>query len=147
MSASNQPSSPEEPNNATSQQASIHRKVLIDYIMGFRATQIVAVAARLNIAELLKDGAKTAVQLSQLTHTHTQALYRLLRALANLGILEANQDSTFSLTPTGHLLCENMPGSLRNVAILYGEEWLWKAYAQLSYSVEQGKQAFEFVHG
>lgn len=146
MSASNQSSLPEEHYNATTQQQSIQRKVLMDYIMGFRATQIISVAARLNLAEHLEEGAKTAVQLSQLTHTHTQALYRLLRALANIGIVEA-QEGSFSLTPTGHLLSENTPGSLRNVAILYGEEWLWKAYAQLLYSVEQGKQAFEFVHG
>ncbi|QHT68776.1 methyltransferase [Rhodocytophaga rosea] len=149
MSTSNQPSSPEEPNNATTQQASLQRKALMEYIMGFRATQIIAVAARLNLAGHLEEGAKTAVQLSQLTHTHThpQALYRLLRALANLGIVEANQDDTFSLTATGNLLCQTTSGSLRNVAILYGEEWLWKAYAQLSYSIEEGDQAFEFVHG
>jgi hypothetical protein len=147
MSASNESSLPEEPYHANSQQPSMQRKVLMDYIMGFRATQLIAVAARLNLAGHLKDGAKTAAQLSQLTHTHTQAIYRLLRALANLDIVEANQDHIFSLTSTGHLLCETTPGSLRNVAILYGEEWLWKAYAQLTYSVKQGKQAFEFVHG
>jgi hypothetical protein len=147
MSASNQSSRPEEPNDANSQPPSIQRKVLMDYIMGFRATQLIAVAARLNLAGHLQDGAKTAAQLTQLTNTHTRALYRLLRALANLGIMEANQDHTFSLTSTGYLLCENTRGSLRNVAILYGEEWLWKAYAQLAYSVEQSKQAFEYVHG
>lgn len=147
MSASNPSSLPEESNRANSQQPSMQRKVLMDYIMGFRATQIVSVAARLNLAGHLKEEAKTAAELSQLTHTNPQALYRLLRALANLGIVEANQEGSFSLTPTGHLLCENTPGSLRKVAVLYGEEWLWKAYAQLSYSVEQGNQAFEFVHG
>jgi 2-polyprenyl-3-methyl-5-hydroxy-6-metoxy-1,4-benzoquinol methylase len=146
MSESNHSHLLETPSNANSQQHSAHQKVLMDYIMGFRATQLLALAARLNLAEYLSGGAKTALQLSQVTNTNTQALYRLLRALSNLGIVEKNEDGTFSITPSGRLLCENAPGSVRNVAILYGEHWLWQAYARLSYSVEQGKQAFEFVH-
>lgn len=147
MSSSDQFSQPEQFYNTNGQSPSMQQKVLMDYIMGFRATQILAVAAKLNIAGHLKEGAKTAAQLSHLTHSHSQAMCRLLRALADMGIVQANQDGTVSLTSAGQLLCENTPGSLRNVAILYGEEWLWKAYAQLFYSVEQGKQAFEFAHG
>lgn len=147
MSASNQSSLPQEASHANNSQPSMQRKILMEYIMGFRNTQLLAVAAKLNLAEYLRDGAKTSASLAEITKTNPQALYRLLRALTNLGMVEESLNRTFLLTSAGHLLCENTPGSLRNVAILYGEEWLWKAYARLSYSVAQGKQAFEYVHG
>jgi hypothetical protein len=67
--------------------------------------------------------------------------------LTSLGIFEEMKDGTFSTTPSAELLCDNAAGSLRSMAILYGEEWLWDAYAELSYSVESGNPAFDFVHG
>jgi hypothetical protein len=38
-------------------------------------------------------------------------------------------------------------GSLRSIAILYGEQWLWHAYGELLHSVETGLQGFQHVHG
>ena len=70
-----------------------------------------------------------------------------LRALASLGILETNNDATFSLAALGNVLRDDVPGSLRNVAILYGEAWLWDAYAQLSYSIKNATPAFDHAHG
>ena len=45
------------------------------------------------------------------------------------------------------MLREDVPGSLRNVAIVYGEAWLWDAYAQLSYSIKNATPAFDHAHG
>ena len=106
-------------------------KLLRELIMGFRTTQIIATAAKLDLAARLENGPQSAAQLAAATKTNEERLYRLLRALTSLGILEKNQDATFSLAPLGNLLRDDVPGSLRNVAILYGEPWLWEAYAQL----------------
>jgi ubiquinone/menaquinone biosynthesis C-methylase UbiE len=121
--------------------------LLRELIMGFRTTQIIATAAKLNLAAHLKNGPQSAAQLAAATRTDEERLYRLLRALASLGILETRHDATFSLAAPGKLLCEEVPGSLRNVAILYGEAWLWDAYAQLSYSIENVTPAFDHAHG
>ncbi len=115
--------------------------------MGFRTTQIIATAAKLDLAALLENGPQSAAALAVQTKTNEGRLYRLLRALTSLGILEKNHDATFSLAPLGELLCDNVSGSLRNVAILYGEPWLWKAYAQLQYSIENTTPAFDHAHG
>jgi hypothetical protein len=40
-----------------------------------------------------------------------------------------------------------VPGSLRSLALLYGEDWLWQAYGRTLYSVQTGRPAFEHVHG
>lgn len=115
--------------------------------MSFRNTQLIATAAKLNVAADLKDDARSARQLSELVKANPNTLYRLLRALASMGIFEETPDGNFANTAASELLLDDAPGSLRNIAILYGEGWLWNAYGQLSYSIESGKQPFQHVHG
>jgi len=122
-------------------------KLLRELIMGFRTTQIIATAAKLELAARLENGPQSAAALAAATKTNEGRLYRLLRALTSLGILDKNDDATFSLTPLGNLLRDDVSGSLRNVAILYGEPWLWEAYAQLPYSIENTTPAFDHAHG
>jgi len=121
--------------------------LLKEAIMGFRTTQLISVAAKMNLAEYLKDGPKTTEQLAESVNAHPGSLARLLRALSDIGIFEQKDDDSFCNTPTAELLLETAPGSLRSLAVLYGEDWLWRAYAGLSYSVETGKPAFDVVHG
>jgi hypothetical protein len=117
------------------------------FIMGFRTTQLVHVAAKLGIADLLQDGPKDASTLAAATGAHPRALYRVLRALSSLGIFAETTDGRFELTPLGQTLRRGVPGSLRDVALLYGDEWLWRAYGRLSHSVITGKPGFDDAHG
>ena len=55
---------------------------LNDMITSLRKTQLLYVAAKLGIADLLHDGAKSSNELAQAVGAHPRALYRLLRALA-----------------------------------------------------------------
>jgi hypothetical protein len=71
----------------------------------------------------------------------------LLRALTSLGIFAETADGCFEMTPLAQTLRSDTPGSLRDVALLYGDEWLWSAYGSLSHSVMTGRPSFEHVHG
>ena len=44
------------------------------------------------------------------------------------------------------LLRSNVPGSMRNVALLYGDEWVWRAYGRMLHSVQTGKPGFTAAH-
>jgi predicted Rossmann fold nucleotide-binding protein DprA/Smf involved in DNA uptake len=55
-------------------------------ITGYWISQAIYVAAKLGIADLLADGPKTADELARATGTHARSLYRLLRALASVGV-------------------------------------------------------------
>ena len=55
---------------------------LAHLLSGYWYTQAIYVAAKLGLAERLKDGPKSAPELAQATATNPKALYRLLRALA-----------------------------------------------------------------
>ena len=59
---------------------------LTEMIMAYRLS-LIHVAARLEIADLLKGGARSCNELASRTGVHPHALYRVLRALASNGIL------------------------------------------------------------
>jgi hypothetical protein len=116
-------------------------------IMGFRITQLVAVAARLGVADHLRHGPRTPDQLAGSIGADPRALHRVLRALASVGVFAETADGAFELTPLAELLRTDVPGSLHGVALLYGEEWLWQAYGRTLDSVRTGRPAFDGVHG
>jgi len=80
-----------------------HRK-LDQMITGYWASQAIYAAASLGIADLLTTGPQTAEQLATATETNAGALYRLLRALASVGIFAENEQNEFALTPLAEYL-------------------------------------------
>ena len=98
------------------------RTTLLHMLTGYWSTQIIYVAAKLGIADLLEHGPKTSEELAISTGTHAPSLYRLLRALANLDVFEENEAGYFSLTPIGQCQVSSTPGSMRARAIIGGEE-------------------------
>jgi hypothetical protein len=61
--------------------------VLQKLIQDFQATQCIYVAAKLGIADLLKDGPRTSEELAQATGTHAPSPYRVLRLLTAIDLL------------------------------------------------------------
>ena len=110
-------------------------------------SQVIHLIAQLRIPDLLADGPKTAEALASTTATHAPSLYRLLRAVASLGIFEEDEGRRFSLTPLGTLLRSDADGSMRDWAIQIVEPWYRSAWDHLSHSVVTGKAAVPHVHG
>jgi|SRR5262245_4495008 len=120
---------------------------LSQLLRGSLVTQLIHVAATLGIADLLSAGPKSSRDLAIVVKANPDALYRVLRALASLGIFTETDPGTFSMTPLAEPLCSDVPGSLRGSAILYGASWWWRACGDLLYSVGTGQPAFDHVHG
>jgi SAM-dependent methyltransferase len=114
---------------------------------GFWISQAIAVVADLGIADRLKDGPKTCVELAQAAGAHADAVYRLLRATASVGVFAEDDHGRFSLTPLAALLLSDAPQSWRAAAILNGEAWAWQPWGALAYSVKTGKPAFDHLFG
>lgn len=123
------------------------RDSLRERIMGFRTAQMIHVAAKLGLADQLAERPRTPEELAHLVGADAQALQRLLRALASLGIFAEDAAGAYNLTAQAALLRSDAPGSLRNIALLYGEEWMWQTYGALMHSVRTGQPAFLRVHG
>lgn len=105
-------------------------------------TQGVWVVAELGIADLLAEEPQTAETLAEQTHTNSDALYRVLRALASVGIFTKDTHGRFSLTPLADLLRSDVAGSQRAFAIMMGAEF-HKAWGELLHSVRTGEPGFQ----
>lgn len=119
---------------------------LFELMGGFRVTQALYVAARLGVADLLADGPKTANDLAAATGANSDALYRLLRLLASIGVFEEAADRRFTLTPMATLLQQAHPYSLRAQALLFGGSG-YRAFGNLLHTVMTGETAFDHVFG
>ena len=108
-------------------------------VTGYWVSQIIGVAARLGIAEHLHGGAKTADELARLTGSEPSALFRVLRAAASLGVFQLGADDRFSLTPLGETLRSNVPGSMREMAIMQTSKGHWLPWGRLEDAVRTGK--------
>ena len=121
------------------------RQQLVQMITSYWTAQSIHVAAKLKLADLVNDGPKTAAQLAHLTKTHPQALYRLLRALASVGIFGEEADGRFSMTPMAECL-RDVHGSMYAVAMMMGDEH-YHSWGDLLYSIQTGKPAFDHLYG
>ena len=120
---------------------------LMRLMTGFRASQAIHVAATLEIPDLLANGPRSSDELAEAADADPSALYRLLRALAALGMLEEDDERRFSLTPLGEPLRSDVPGSLHDWALLVGRPHVWRSWGHLEHSVRTGENAFRSLHG
>jgi hypothetical protein len=116
-------------------------------ISGFRVARAIYIAAKLGLADLLKDGAKGSEELAFATGTHAPSLYRVMRALASVGIFAEDEQGRFTLTPIATTLQSDVPGSLRAWAILLLGEEDYQAWGELMHTVRTGETAFDHVFG
>ena len=120
---------------------------LVRLVDGFRVTQTIHAGVELGVPDLLADGDRTADDLAETCGADPSALYRLLRALASLGILHEADGRRFSLTELGWPLRSDVPGSLRGWVRLIGRDHVWRSWGNLTNAVRGGENAFRSVHG
>ena len=120
---------------------------LFQMITGYYISQAIYVAAKLGIADWLKDGPRSYDALAQATGKHAPSLYRLLRLLVSAGLFAEQEDGYFTLTPMGTYLQAEMPGSLRAVALQYTGPLHQRAWSGLLHSVQTGETAFDHLFG
>jgi len=119
---------------------------LADLLWGYQRTQLLYVAAKLGIADLLVTGPRSTEELAAATGTHAPSLYRLLRALAGHAVFAEQEDGRFELTPLAALLQTDSPDSMRAMALAEGEDF-YAVWGELLHSVRTGETAFARVYG
>jgi hypothetical protein len=75
-----------------------------------------------------------------------RSLYRLLRALASIGVFAQDTNGRFALTPMAECLQADTPGSMRAWALMMGT-YAYQPWAELLHSVKTGETAFDHLHG
>jgi hypothetical protein len=120
---------------------------LIQMAAGYWVSCILHAAAKLDLADRLAHGPKSAAEIAPAAELNAAALHRLMRSLAGLGILTEKDEKRFALTPLGEALKTGAPGSARASILTFCDPWFMGAMEELSYSVKTGKTAFEKITG
>jgi hypothetical protein len=115
---------------------------LFQMLTGFAVSQAIYAAARLNIAEHLARGPTDVEQLAERSGAAPEPLYRLLRALASVGIFTEPSPRRFANTAMSEFLRPGVPGSQHAGAVMIGN-LCYPAFGELPYSIETGRPGFD----
>jgi SAM-dependent methyltransferase len=110
-------------------------------------TQALHVAARLGVADALGGGPRRIGDLSAALGAQADALDRLMRMLASIGVVRAGEGGTYQLTALGDTLRTDSPNSVRDWALYIGDLAPWNAWGHLYESVRTGTPGFVLAHG
>lgn len=114
-------------------------------IGGFATSQMLYVSARLKLADLLASGPMSMTDLAKESGAKEAPLRRLVRGLAAFGVFELQEDGRIANTWLSDCLRGGAPDSLREMALLYGEEH-YHAMSELLEAVKRGGTAFEHAY-
>ena len=120
---------------------------LLRLVNGHQIARAIQVAAELGVADAVADGVRPVDELARETGSDEQSLYRLLRALAAVGVLREGEGRRFELTELGRHLRSDDPDSIAGWAAFAGGPSIWAAWGALDHSIRTGENAFTHVHG
>ena len=116
-----------------------------DLLNGYQDTALLFAAAKLGLADLLAEGTKTSEELASTLGAHAPSLHRMLRGLVIVGLC-FQAEERFGLTALGQMLRTGVEGSLKDRALVCGEQYM-VAWSGLVHSVMTGETAFAHVFG
>ena len=119
---------------------------------GYMLSASLQVALKLEIADRLTAGPRRVSELARESGVGEDGLYRVLRALASVGIFEEQAGATgeasreFALNLPARMLCKG-PGSMRDMGVFITSPTHFRVYAELMHSVKTGQPAVQKVTG
>jgi hypothetical protein len=85
----------------------------MQFLSGSRVTLAITCLAKLGVPDLVAQKPRSAADLAKELDVNPQALYRLMRLTAALGVLAEMPGEVFAQTPMSELLTRTSPHSLR----------------------------------
>ncbi|WP_449419232.1 methyltransferase [Phormidium nigroviride] len=116
--------------------------LLLEMMYGFKISQALFVAAKLEIADILSEGSKTADELAKAAGVNSQGIYHLMRMLVSVGVFSLEENNKFRLNSLGKHLLTGTSDSLRGTVMAMGDE-LYQGWGNLLYGIKTGETAFE----
>src|SRR3954451_68789 len=101
---------------------------LMQLTSGCLVAPAIYIVAKLGIPDVLKDGPKTAAELAGATGADPDALYRVLRATASVGVLEEGSGKVFANSPISDTLREDWPSSTKAMTLWMLEPAHWRVF-------------------
>ena len=117
---------------------------LLEMAMGFAPSCVLCAAARLGVADALGDAGRSASEVATACNADPTSMYRLLRAMAALGLLNETSPQHFRLTELGRPLRKDVPDSAW-AAVVFWADLLANFWSQLGECVRTGKNGAQVM--
>lgn len=111
---------------------------MMQILFGMWVTQIASAVGQLGVADLIARGKVSADELAAECAADPEALYRLLRAAASIGLCYETAPRHFALTPMGETLRSDVPNSLLDILIAETMPGHWLPWGRLADAVRHG---------
>ena len=120
---------------------------LIQMLFGKHVTYCIAAVAHLGVADHIGDTAVGVEELAKKVKANDLSLYRVMRALASVGIFAETTKRNFALTPMAETLKTDAPGSMRFMAMMTGDTWTSRPFEYITDTVRSGNSAMSAAFG
>jgi len=120
---------------------------IMKILMGLVTSSAVSAVARLGIPDHLENGAMTAQDLAEKVGADPELLFRLMRATSGLGVLAETTDGKWEQTPLSDVLRTTASATLRDVAIMFADDWHLRTVGSLHETVRTGQMAVDRIYG
>jgi len=112
--------------------------VMFQIMNGMWVSQIASAFAQLGVADFIAAGTRNAEHIAEECAANADALYRLCRAAATIGLCREVGPKEFALTPVGETLRAQVSGSMRDLVIAETAPGHWLPWGRLAESVRRG---------
>jgi len=116
------------------------KQYVTDIIYGRWKSQIVYNGVKLGIFDAINTGKRNSEEIARELELNPVLTYRLMRALASLGMLKEHDNWKFSLTREGEYLRKDHPESLHGVTLLEEGPEHYAIWKHLGEIIRDGKQ-------
>jgi SAM-dependent methyltransferase len=113
---------------------------LVEIAMAYQRSRVLCAAARLRVADALKEGERSVQEIAGSCAADAATLYRLLRTLAAMGVVAQVGRDTFVLTKLGETLRKDAANSAWS-AIIFWADLLADNWSCLTQCVRTGESA------
>jgi hypothetical protein len=120
---------------------------LMQLLFGKQLTYSLSGVARLGVADHMDGAPRPVEEIAAKTGAHAPSLYRVMRMLASFGVFREGPPRQFALTPIGELLRTGAPHSMRNTAMMFGEEFSTRAYEHIAACLRTGTDGVSKAYG
>ncbi len=118
-----------------------------ELLTGHWVSQMLFALTKLGVPDMLGPKALAPDAIAKQVGANAAYLRRVLRALTSVGVFAEDARGRFKLTKLGETLRSGRPGSLRDFALMIGDDYNFRSWESLHDALKTGRTAFDIHHG
>jgi hypothetical protein len=119
---------------------------IVDIVTGSWRAQALCAAVALRLPDHLAAGHTSDAALAERSNATEDGVNRLMRLLTAMGVFAGNERDGYRMTQVSELLRSGVTGSLRDMCLLYGDEF-YRAWGSFAPAISTGRTGFEHAFG